>query len=315
MKPSPTRPVVALVRTDETKEGLRRAVREALQLVGFTPPGMVHTVAIKPNLCYYWQSTTGCTTDARVVAALIEWLREQMGSVDIKVVESDASAMRTRHSYGMLGYRKLADEYGIDLINLSEDETTEVSVDVNGLQLQFAVPKTLQTVDLVVNVPKLKLARATSITVGLKNNFGCIATSRKLPYHKHLDEAIVGISKIIRPQITIVDGTYALGRATVRLGLLLAGQDVVAVDSVACRVMGVSPRLVRSIRLAEAEGLGASRNIEVRGENIENFRRLFPVRRNNIFYRRVWDFQLRMVEAYCRFTGDILPPIIQEVSA
>jgi uncharacterized protein (DUF362 family) len=238
-----------------------------------------------------------------------------MGSVDIKVVESDGSAVRTRHSYSALGYRKLAEDYGVDLVNLSEDETSEVSVKINRSQFKFPIPKILQTVDLLVNVPKLKLARATTITVGLKNIFGCIATPRKLPFHEHLDEAIVGINKIIRPQVTLVDGTYALGRATIKLGLLLAGQDVVAVDSIASRVMGVSPWVVRSIRLAEAEGLGTSHNIEVKGEEIEKFKRLFPTRRNNVLYRRVWDFQLKMLRAYCRLTDDILPPIIQEVSA
>ena len=309
-----TRPVVALVRTNESKEGLKHAVRQSLQLVDFKPPTTAQTVAIKPNLCYYWQSTTGCTTDPRVVAALIEWLRDQMGSVDIKVVESDGSAMRTRHSYGILGYRKLAEDYGVDLINLSEDETSDVPVKIKKARFKFAIPKTLQTVDLLVNVPKLKLARATTITVGLKNIFGCIATPRKLPFHKHLDEAIVGINKIIRPQITLVDGTYALGDATIKLGLLLAGQDVVAVDSIASKVMGVSPWVVRSIRLAEAEGLGTSHNVEVRGEEVANFNRLFPRRRYNLLYRRVWDFQLSMLRAYCHLTGDILPPIIQEVS-
>jgi uncharacterized protein (DUF362 family) len=238
-----------------------------------------------------------------------------MGSVDIKVVESDGSAMRTRHSYSVLGYRKLAEDYGVDLINLSEDETSEVSVKINNARFNFAIPKILQTVDLLVNVPKLKLGRATTITVGLKNIFGCIATPRKLPFHKHLDEAIVGINKIIRPQITLVDGTYALGRETTKLGLLLAGQDVVAVDSIASRVMGVSPWVVRSIRLAEAEGLGTSHNIEVKGEEIETFNRLFPTRRYNILHRRILDFQLSMLRAYCHFTGDILPPVIQEVSS
>jgi uncharacterized protein (DUF362 family) len=213
-----------------------------------------------------------------------------------------------------LGYRKLAEDYGIDLINLSEDETSEVSVKINKAQFKFAIPKTLQTVDLLVNVPKLKLARATTITVGLKNIFGCIATPRKLSFHKHLDEAIAGINKIVRPQVTLVDGTYALGYVTIKLGLLLAGQDVVAVDSIASRVMGVSPWVVRSIRLAEAEGLGTSHNIEVKGEKIEDFNRLFPTRRYNILYRRAWDFQLSMLRAYCHLTGDILPPIIQEVS-
>jgi uncharacterized protein (DUF362 family) len=237
-----------------------------------------------------------------------------MGSVDIKIVESDGSAMRTRHCYNILGYRKLAEEYGIDLINLSEDETSEVPVKIKNAEFKFAIPKTIQTVDLLINVPKLKLARATTITVGLKNIFGCIATPRKLPFHKHLDEAIVGINKIIRPQATLVDGTYALGNTTVKLGLLLAGEDIVAVDSTASRIMGVSPWVVRSIRLAEAEGLGTSHNVEVKGEEIENFVRSFPTRRNNILFRRVWDFQLSMLRAYCHFTGDILPPIIQEVS-
>ena len=54
-------------------------------------------ILIKPNLCYYWDYSTGQTTDPRVVSAIIDVIRERVGNdVDICVAESDASAMKTR---------------------------------------------------------------------------------------------------------------------------------------------------------------------------------------------------------------------------
>ena len=84
------------------------------------------TFLLKANLCYYWDASTGYTTDPRIVAALIDWIRDEVGeNVDIKVVEADASAMRTHLAFRTLGYNKLAEYKNIELFNLSKDTIVE----------------------------------------------------------------------------------------------------------------------------------------------------------------------------------------------
>lgn len=62
-----------------------------------------------------------------------------------------------------------------------------------------------------------------------------------------------------------------------QMNLIIAGRDMVAVDSVASAVMGVDPRRVKYLRLAEERGLGISNleEIEVVGESIRTVERKF----------------------------------------
>jgi len=103
--------VVSLVRTQGSEEVIKNSISEALSLINFEPKGPVKSVAIKANLCYYWNADTGYTTDPRIVSGIIDWVRERYGmDTDIRVVEADATAMRTKHAFLILGYEKLAKE-------------------------------------------------------------------------------------------------------------------------------------------------------------------------------------------------------------
>ena len=63
----------------------------------------------------------------------------------------------------------------------------------------------------------------------------------------------------------------------VRMNLILAGTDVVAVDTVATQVMGINVNDVKHLVLAGRQGLGISEpaQIEIRGENLHDVRRYF----------------------------------------
>jgi uncharacterized protein (DUF362 family) len=54
--------VVGLVKADASSN-LKDSVSQVLDLIGFKPSASVKTVVVKPNLCYYWDASTGYTTD------------------------------------------------------------------------------------------------------------------------------------------------------------------------------------------------------------------------------------------------------------
>lgn len=88
---------------------LSRAIEASLDLIHFNPEKTVKKVAIKPNLCYYYDWSTGETTDPKFVSVLIDILRKRLHlNFDIFVVESDASAMKCKYAFKMLGYEKIA---------------------------------------------------------------------------------------------------------------------------------------------------------------------------------------------------------------
>jgi len=296
-------------------EGIRSAVFRALDLVGLEPPGPVETVVIKPNLRFYWDHSTGETTDPRLVASVIDYVRERWNAkAKIAVVEADASAMRTRHAFPLLHYDRLASEKEVVLANLSAGETCEKEVTVGRHKFTLPLPEMLFDTDLFINCPKFKVGpyasgNALHITCCLKNLFGCISKPRKVGWHPRINEVIVGLNKLIRPHLSVVDGIVALGQRPVKLGLVLAGRDPVAVDSVVARIMHYNPSSVRQIRLAEKEGVGSARNISVVGEDVKPLSKLFPSR-SPLAFKLAWTGQLRLLRLYAKLSGDAVPPLL-----
>lgn len=301
---------VSLTRSGFSAPEIRSALFELLGRVDIGKRN-VRSVLIKTNACFYWDSSTGQTTDLRLISGIIDWLRETYGrDVSIRIGEADASVMKVNHAFEVLGYEKLARQQKVELINLSTGEKFEEGVSVGKRKITLSFSKTIQGSDLLVNVPKLKSHPITSMTCCLKNMYGIVYEPYKWQYHTYLDQAIVAANKIVRADLNVVDGLVANGKHPFRLGALIAGTDPVAVDSVAAKVMGYEPREITHVALAEKERVGVSSEITVVGEDIEGFRRVFP-KRNVSFEKRYIPVLLGLLSLYSRVTGDIIPPAME----
>lgn len=302
---------VSLVHLNNSEEDIKDGVYKALELIDFNIDKPIKKVAIKPNLAYYWDANTGYTTDPRVVAALIDWIRDEVGeNIEIKIVESDATSMRTHLAFRILGYNKLAEHKKVELFNLSKDERVEKKVLVNGREIVYKVPQLLLNSDLFINVPKLKIMRDVRITCAMKNIFGCIAYRRKIIYHPYLNEAVVGINKVLHPHLNVVDGIVGLGRFPVKLDLIMASVDTFSTDWVASKIMGLNPNNVPFIKISERENLGSPKGVEVVGEKIDTFSKIFPGE-GFISTKNLWGVQLWLLNLYLKIVGDIMPPILE----
>jgi len=268
--------LVSLVECRERRvDSIKRAIRDALELIEYSFP-RVRRVIIKPNMCYYWDYSTGQTTDPNFVAALIEILREYVSpDVGISIVESDASAMKCKYTFKYLGYEKLARSYGVDLVNLSKVETEKVEVKAGKETFEFMVPKIVKNADLRVNAPKMKYMSFTKVSCALKNIYGCNPYPKKYRYHSRLDETIVALNKVMPFDLHILDGLTVYGSQALKLGLVMGSKDSVAMDVAASMVMKVNPRKVKHIVLAEKEGIGRS-SFRVKGASLSYFKQRYP---------------------------------------
>jgi uncharacterized protein (DUF362 family) len=304
--------IVSLVKSKYNGADIEENLSKVINLAGVKPLSSVNSIALKLNLCYYWNASTGQTTDPKLTEAMIDFLREQYGAdVEINLVEADASAMRTKYAFRLLGFEALAARKKVNLLNLSKAETEERSAEVNGQNLTLKIPKILLNSDLFVNLPKLKVMRATHLSCAMKNLFGAIAYPRKLIYHNVLAETIVAVNKILKPHLNIVDGLVALGRFPVRLNLLIAGENTFSIDWVAAQVMGFKPSRIKFLKLAIKEQLGTSKEIVVAGAAIEDFSRIFP-RESNLYSRVKMKMQFMFLNTYHRVIGDIIPPSLED---
>jgi uncharacterized protein (DUF362 family) len=262
--------------SNNTVDSMRQAILDCLAAINYSFEKEVKNVVIKPNLCYYWDYTTGQTTDPRFTAALIDAIRKKTTVKEISLVESDASAMKCKHVFKMMGYDKLAEEYNVKLVNLSEDTCEATKVTVNNHPFTVRVPKTIRDADLKINVPKIKYTmEEIKITCALKNIFGCNPYPKKFQYHPRLGEVIVAVNKAMKFDLCIIDANTVSGIQPRRLGLVMASKDPVAIDAAAARIAGVKPRSMKYLQLAQKEGLGTT-SFTARGISPTYFYQRYP---------------------------------------
>jgi uncharacterized protein (DUF362 family) len=310
--------MVNVILTSITKDfaelDINNAVTRAINLLDYRFSDNMDTIVIKPNLCYYWDHSTGETTDPRVVSAIIDFIRDEIGTdAHICVAEADASAMKTRYAFKMLGYEELSRRKKVELVNLSKGDIVEREVSIGDNKLTLQLNKLLLESDLIINVPKLKTHRIAGVTCSLKNMFGAIAKPKKYVYHKCLSEVIVGINKLVKSNIVIVDGIIARGRYPKKMGILMASDDALAADFIAAKIMGLNPCRIKHLSLAKDEKIGNVNRIDL-VEDKTSLRRIktsFP-KQNYSLKKLSWRVQLKLLRFYSKVLGDVIPPILND---
>jgi len=280
--------LVSLVRIPQESEfPFKKAIAESLNLINYQFDPSVRKVVIKPNLCYYWDCTTGQTTTPRFVGELIDLLRQQIRpTVDISIIESDASAMRCKYAFRMLGYERLAEEKNVRLINLTEAPSVSTDVACNGNVYNFQIPTIISEADLRINIAHIKYTVAdVKMTCAMKNVFGCNPIQRKYKYHSDLGNVIVALNKAMPFDLCLIDNNIVAGVQPRRMGLVMASEDPVAIDAAAAKIAWLNPDKMAYLRLAEREGVG-NRAYVAKGEPLETFRALYPKFTLNMKVRR-----------------------------
>lgn len=255
----------------------KQAIAEALTLLNYTFRRELQNIVIKINACYYWDYSTGQTTDPSFVASLIDIIRDKTSpEVNIALVESDASAMKCKYAFRFLGYENLSKSHNIRLVNLSEEESEDVTVTCDKHSQHFLVPKIVRNADLRINLPKIKYAmKGIELTCALKNIYGCNPYPSKFEYHPQLGNVIVALNKAMKFDLSIVDGDIVSGIRPRKLGLVMASEDPVAIDAAAAKIAGINPKTIGYLRIAEREGLGHM-NFIPKGVPLHQFRALYP---------------------------------------
>lgn len=211
--------------------------------------------------------------------ALLRALLEQLISLGAQVRIGDSPAFGTARSVAeATGIAAVADQLGVPIVEFRRPRK---------IPAPGALPGTLQIdvevleAEAVINVCKLKAHSQMLMTGAVKNLFGCITGKRKPLWHMRLGdrenlfaELMLAIYREIGPVVSICDAVLAMegegpGRGDPRMvGLLLAAEDGVALDSVLAHLVGHEANEVRILRAALAVGCGSVdlRDIEICGD-------------------------------------------------
>jgi uncharacterized protein (DUF362 family) len=237
-------------------------------------------VLIKVNFICDKTWDTGATTDPIVVEAIINKLRDL--PVKVYVVESDATMTNADSAFTKTGMKKMCDSNNVECLNLRHVKD-RVRLDVPGGEAlkSITVPR-IVTESAVISAAKLKTHGNTGVTLGMKNMFGLLPAKFKGKYHlQGINKVILDINTVLKPALTVIDGFVGMEGAgpidgdPVQMNVIIAGTDVVAVDSTACRIMGIDPHGIKHVLRAYEKKLGNIDDIRVIGEKIENVTRPF----------------------------------------
>ncbi|MGA4579971.1 DUF362 domain-containing protein [Limisphaera sp. VF-2] len=242
-----------------------QAMRTCLEPFGgmatFVKPGQ--KVLLKPNLLGPFPADQAVTTHPSIVRAAAILVREAGGRPYIGDSPAVGRLSQVARVTGMLD---VVAETGAPLLEL--EEPGEFEVPGHGIFPRLVLARALSQVDVVISLPKLKTHSQMILTGALKNQFGCVPGLLKSEWHFRLQERkwlaalLLDIHRAIRPCLAIMDAVVAMegpGPSAGHprsLGVLLAGTDFVAVDAVACHLIGLSPAQVPSCRAAHEQGVG-----------------------------------------------------------
>ena len=266
------------------------AVQEAIDLLGgigqYVRPG--DRALLKINLLAGTAPEKAVTTHPAVVRAMIGQVRAAGATPLVGDCSGhEGPPIRGRYLGGcrQAGIQQVCQEEGVELVHLSA-ESVEMENPQGQAFKRFTLAKGVVDADVVINLPKLKTHGLTLFTGGVKNNFGCLPGLHKAQMHlraqgaEYFSQMLVDLLLAVRPALTVMDAVVGMdgdgprnGRPK-QIGAILAGADPVALDAVACAMVGIEPLMVPTTRLAHEQGVGVGdlARIELLGEPLEAMR-------------------------------------------
>ena len=218
-------------------------------------------IVIKPNLVI--AEAYPVTTSAETVEAIVKYYK------GYKVVVAEGTAYgETWDAFYKLGYSRLVDRYGVELVDLNEDEY-ELRENPNTFVLsQLDIPRTLENCYLI-SLASLKKHSLAGITLTLKNMLGIVKPAKgarvrkKSRFHINLHENIVDINIYRKPDLAIIDGReridFEIGGPSKELNVFLFSTDPVAVDAIGATLLDYKePKLIKHLSLAQEKQLGVA---------------------------------------------------------
>jgi len=290
---SPNRPKVSV----STGSGPYKNTRDALDNFDLSP-ARTKRVLLKPNAGRLARVGEAVTTDPQVVAAAIDAFREV--GADVAIGESPIVGVDTLEAFDTCGIAAVARQRQCPLIDMNERPGVDIKVP-DGLAIDtLKLCSEVLEFDLIVSIPVMKMHMHTGVTLAVKNMKGCLWRRSKVKLHmlppiegydeKPINIAISDLAGVLRPHLSIIDGTVGMqglgpsaGEAR-ELGVVVVGADAFAADAVACRLMGTDAKDIPHLAISAKRGHGIIdlNKISVSPANWENWAAVFDAPPENL---------------------------------
>jgi uncharacterized protein (DUF362 family) len=243
---------VLIRRAKDYQQPLGELILESLQ--AFQLPVRGKTVLLKPNLVGLDPLSFINTHPAVIAATRESFLR--LGAAEVLIGEGPAMDRDTQAILESIKLYEFTGPFAGFFRDLNLDDVTRVPLTTRASRLkELYLPRTVLGADFVVSIAKLKTHHWAGVTLALKNMFGivpggCYGWPKNVLHWAGIDNSILDINAVARPDFAIIDGIVGMeGNGPIQgsmkaAGVLLCGDDPVAVDATACRVMRLKPERI-----------------------------------------------------------------------
>ena len=260
---------VSLIRANSyDRKFLRESLEDLLQTWGgieaFVKSG--DRVLLKPNLLTGSRPGKECVTRPELVYCIAQMVQEAGGKPFLGDGPAFGSAIGVAKANG---YLPVIEELHLPVVEFHGQRYQTVSEEFNHLLLC----KEAMDADVVINLPKVKSHSQLTMTMGVKNLFGCVPGKMKAWWHMEagkdsarFGQMLVETARAINPELTILDGIIGhegngpSGGEPRPLGILGASPDVFALDRAMVEILNVDPADVPTV--AASMRLGLCSNLE-----------------------------------------------------
>ncbi len=245
------------------KKSLKTNIKDALEKMNWRRYIKSDTkVFVKPNFALPFFKP-GVTTNINIIEVILNILKDRASEVYIGESDGGDESFTAENSLKNHRIPEICKKTGTEMLNLSRLDRVKVIDKINGKKIEVTLPRILLDMDESISIPVLKVHIVTNVSLSLKNLWGCHPSNLRLLDHKNLSERLALIAKSINLRFVVVDAIYGLDKhgpmhgKIVAVGAILVGNNPVATDAIATRLMGFDPKTINHIVVASKYGLGS----------------------------------------------------------
>jgi uncharacterized protein (DUF362 family) len=254
-------------------------------------------VTLKPNVVHGVSPDSGITVHPGFLRGVAEYLIDSgiaPGAISVAEGGGGEESRDMREHYANVGFDKLSDELGVNLVDLNADDYVRVDIPTGQVFKQMPIGRTVWDPDAYfINIPKMRTHNLGITTISIKNLQGIVVPleerhmctlfpryegdrggnglqSDVLDSHERWAHKICDISLARTPDLNIVDALVPRDGTGFRngndrpMGIALAGGNQTAIDTIGTALMGIDPANVTYIRVAGERGMGPNRVDDIR---------------------------------------------------
>ncbi len=244
-------------------------------------------VVLKPNLVEF-EHGSPINTNPVLVHAALEAFRA-LGAADVRIAEGPGHRRATLDLAEGAGYFTAVPGFDNIFTDLNLDEVTRTTLGSHHSNLRaLYLPNTVIGCDLLVSMPKLKTHHWVGATLSMKNLFGVVPGAiygwpKNLLHWADINRCVADLHATFPRAFAIVDGIEGMeGNGPIQgtskfAGVIVAGDDLAAVDATCCRIMGFDPERIGYLELAASRLQTREACVRQIGESIESVETRFDV--------------------------------------